>query len=110
MQIDGPFTVNVIENTDTQMRELHLGFTPAFRALEADTQIEQYRAYISQLQNDILKTDDEASRQGMLTIQQIAEQLLPHLEAGEIPLDETIIVEMGPASPFDSILSSATLK
>jgi len=110
MQIDGPFTVNIIENSDSQTRELHLGFTPQYRALELNVQLKQYKDYIVQLQDDILKTNDDANRQGMLTIQQIAEQLLPHLEAGEIPLDETIIIEMGPTSPFDNLLSGATLK
>lgn len=110
MQIDGPFTIQMIDNADSATRELHLGFTAQFQQLDSEKQLQQYRQYITQLQNDIAKTDDEANRQGMLTIQQVAEQLLPHMEQQEIPLDETIIIEMGPTSPFDDLLNGAILK
>ncbi len=35
----------------------------------------------------------------MLLIQQIAEQLLPHIEAGELSLGDTIVVDVGGGLP-----------
>jgi len=39
----------------------------------------------------------------MLTIQQIAEQLLPHVEANEIPLEDAIVFNIHADSPFGNI-------
>jgi len=45
-------------------------------------------------------------------IAQVAQELYPHLESNEIPLEETIVIEIGPSqsSPFDDLLRGATLK
>lgn len=110
MQIEGPFNIRVVTNEDSQTRELQLSFNAAFQQKTLQQRLEEFRQHIVDLQHSIQDTDDEASQQGMLTILQISEQLLPHLEADEIPLEETIVIEIGPASPFDQILSSAKLK
>lgn len=110
MQIEGPFNIRVVTNEDSQSRELQLSFTSAFQQKNLQQRLEDFRQHILDLQHSVENTDDTAAQQGMLTILQISEQLLPHLEADEIPLEETIVIEMGPASPFDQILSSAKLK
>lgn len=47
------------------------------------------------LRADVRKPDlDERTRQGMLLIQQICEQLLEPVGQGEIPLSETLAVEI----------------
>lgn len=38
---------------------------------------------------------------------QIVEELYPHIEQDEIPLDETIVIEMGASSPLDKMLQGA---
>ena len=110
MQIQGPFNISVVTNEDSQTRELHLGFTDHFRQKNLQQRLDDFRQHMSQLSQDARSEQDEASQQGMLTILQISEQLLPHLENDEIPLEETIVIEIGPSSPFDQILSGAKLK
>jgi len=110
MQIEGPFNIRVVTNEDSQTRELQLSFTAAFQQMNLQQRMEDFRQHMSDLQQSVTDTEDDATRQGMLTILQISEQLLPHMEADEIPLDETIVIEIGPSSPFDQILSSAKLK
>jgi len=112
MEIQGPFTIAVNDNSETGLRELHLGFKPAFQNLELDIRVQTITDYLADLQKDINAESDANNQQGMMTILQIAQQLLPHLKNDEIPLDETIIVEIGPSqsSPFDELLRGATLK
>lgn len=110
MQIQGPFKITVIENTISQGKELHLMFTDNFQHLDHDNRVAEFNDHINILKQQINTTDDPATQQGMLTILQISEELLPHLVDDEIPLEETIIIEIGQTSPFDHILSSAKLK
>jgi len=111
MEIQGPFTIAVNDNSETGVRELHLGFKPAFQQLDLQSRLETLKEYQASLQADI-SDSDEASQQGMMTILQISQELLPHLESDDIPLEETIIIEIGPSqsSPFDELLRGATLK
>ncbi len=110
MQIQGPLQIQVVTNEDAQSRELHLSFSNDFQQNTLERRVNDFRRYITDLQNSIEQTDDPASQQGMLTILQISEQILPHLEADEIPLEDAIIVEVGPSSPFDQLLDNARLK
>ena len=112
MEIQGPFTIAVNDNNDTGLRELHLGFKPAFQKLKLQDRVTQLKDYLQTLEKDIQSETDANNQQGMLTILQITQQLQPHLETDEIPLNETIIIEIGPSqsSPFDDLLRGATLK
>ena len=110
MQIEGPFNINVVDKSDSQSRELHLTFTAEFQNLSLDERITDFKNHLNQLQQNIQSTENDAEKQGMLTILQIAEQIFPHVESDEIPLQETIVIEIGPSSPFDDLLRSATLK
>ncbi|MBL3527513.1 MAG: transcriptional regulator [gamma proteobacterium endosymbiont of Lamellibrachia anaximandri] len=96
MLIDGPLKIGVLDQPEMPGRELHLTFTPEFQALDQQAQEAQFQAYLQTLQQQIhsLKDDDQ-NRAGMLIVQQIAEQLMPHLQGGDLELDETIVVEMG---------------
>lgn len=95
MEIQGPFKIEYTEDNNAGTRELHFTFTGLFRSLGLAQRVATFEAYMNQLINDIDKTDILANRQGMITILQICQQLLPHLQADEIPLEQTIIVEMG---------------
>lgn len=110
MQISAPFDISIVDNTDSQTRELHLRFIESFKNAPLDNRVENFKEHITTLNNDLMSNIDDQTRQGMLTILQISEQLLPHIIDNEIPLDEDIIIEIGPSSPFDSIINSATLK
>ncbi len=95
MIIEGPFKVGIIEDPNTINTELHLDFTDEFRALPQDQQGTVIKDYVRTLQHDILAQPEESEdRQGMLVLQQVTEQLLPHIKQGEIPLHETIVLEL----------------
>ena len=110
MQIDAPFSISIVDNPDSSTRELHLDFIESFKNAALDVRITQFKEHLTQLNSDLLTESDENTKQGMLTILQVSEQLLPHIIQDEIPLDETIIIEIGPSSPFDNIIRGATLK
>jgi hypothetical protein len=103
MEITGPLTIGVIDN-DTGSREIHLGFKPEFRILHLQQQSEKFQEFITTLINEIHKLDEsDPNRQGMTTILQICEQLQPHINANELPLEETIVVNIQTHNPFGNI-------
>ena len=112
MEIQGPFTISVNDNSETGLRELHMGFKPGFQQQDLESRLSSLQEYLNKLELNITNEADENNKQGMLTILQIAQQLQPHMKTDDIPLDETIIVEIGPnqSSPFDDLLRGATLK
>lgn len=112
MEIQGPLSLSVIDNSDSGLRELHLGFKPAFQQLDLASRVDSIKSHLADLHQSIESETDSANQQGMVTIHQIVSELLPHLEKDEIPLNETIIIEIGPSqsSPFDDLLRGATLK
>ncbi|MFZ0256444.1 MAG: transcriptional regulator [Gammaproteobacteria bacterium] len=110
MLIVGPLRVSVVEPTDGLGRELHLTFTDTFQALPLAEQGTTLRTYITNLQGMIdEREEDSTERQGMLTILQIAEQLLPHVAAGDLALEETIVVEVQPEFSFQGGLAGLRL-
>jgi hypothetical protein len=103
MEITGPFRIGTMQN-DMGGHELHLDFTAEFRALNIAQQTDAFQQYIRDLINDISRLDpDDPNRQGMLTILQVAEQLMPHVEANEIPFEETIVISLQQDNPFGKI-------
>jgi len=112
MEIQGPFTIAINDNGETGLRELHLGFKPGFQQLELAERLTTLNDYLTSLNDDISTESDPNNQQGMILIAQVAQELYPHLQSNEIPLDETIVIEIGPSqsSPFDDLLRGATLK
>jgi hypothetical protein len=103
MEINGPFKIGTMQN-DMGGYELHLDFTTEFRALNIAQQADAFQQYINRLINEISQLDEkDSNRQGMLTILQVAEQLMPHIEANEIPLEETIVINLQQDNPFGNI-------
>lgn len=103
MLIEGPLKISIVD-TDAGERELHLKFTPEFKALKLDQQCDAFHEFIHYLKEEIdILEETDPNRQGMLTIQQIAEQLLPHIESNEIPLEDAIVVNIQADSPFGDI-------
>lgn len=97
MLIEGPLKISVVDKADGLGRELHLDFTNDFRSLSLAKQSRAFQAYAVQLRETVSELqDDSANRQGMLTILQIVEQLLPHVASGDLVLEETIVVEIQP--------------
>jgi len=94
MDINGPIKVGVVEPSPEGNYELHINFTDDFKATGLAAQGEAFRAYLAEL-GAALKNDlDGRDAQGVMLIQQVCEQLRPHVEAGEIPLSETLVIEV----------------
>ena len=103
MKITGPLKIGILEN-DLGGREVHLDFNNDFRILNLSQQIDTFRAFIANLAKDIDALDiNNPDRKGMLTIYQICEEIMPHIEANEIPLEETIVVSFQSENPFGNI-------
>ncbi len=95
MDIPGPFTIAMNDNSETGLRELHLGFKPEFQQLQLAERLTVLKDYLSVLQNDIANETDPDNQQGMITIAEIAQELYPHIESNEIPLEEIVVIEIG---------------
>ena len=103
MEINGPFKIGTMQN-DMGGHELHLDFTPEFRAMNSAQQADTFQNYINSMINEISRLDEkDTNRQGMLTILQVAEQLMPHIQANELPLEETIVISLQQDNPFGNI-------
>ncbi len=103
MEISGPLNIGILDN-DSGGREIHLDFKADFRILNQQQQSESFQEFIKTLINEIYKLDEsDPNRQGMNTILQICEQLQPHIDANELPLEETIVVNIQSHNPFGNI-------
>ena len=95
MDISGPLKIGVVEPSAQGNYELHIDFDEAFKAADLATQGEQFPAYLAELGAALARGDlDERNAQGILLVQQISEQLRPHIEAGEMAMGETLVVEV----------------
>jgi len=96
MLIEGPLKIAIAEPEDGQGKILVIGFQPEFQKLGPSDQSRQFRDYIAALGGDVAGFEgvDERNRAGMLIVQQIAEQLLPHIESGDLALEETMTVQI----------------
>lgn len=96
MDIQGPLKIGVLDDPEKMGWELHLSFTDEFKAMSLESQGQSFRDYLAGLEREIAARDEhDRNRAGMLIVQQIGEQLLPHVQAGEIAMEETMIVEIG---------------
>jgi len=106
MLIEGPLKIGVLDQPDQPGRELHIDFTLEFQALELTNRAQRFAQYLNELNQGIAAlTDDDPNRAGMLIVQQIAEQLSPHIASGDLELAETIVVEMGRDYSSDSLMN-----
>ena len=96
MLIEGPIDITIDETSDGQGKLLTISFQPEFQGLEVAAQSVEFQSYLQQLKDSIDHQDtDEKNRAGMLIVQQIAEQLLPHIVSGELALEESMSVQIG---------------
>ena len=103
MLIEGPLKISIVD-TETGDREFQVQFTPEFKALKLNQQCDSFHEFIHYMKTEIdVLEESDPNRHGMLTIQQIAEQMLPHIESNEIPLEDAIVVNIRADSPFGNI-------
>jgi hypothetical protein len=105
MDIEGPLNFSVAAGEGASGYELFLDFKQDFQSLPLMAQGDGFRSYLDSL--SVLLADsslEERTRQGMLIVQQIAEQLLPHVESGDLALNETINIHIRADSPEVSLV------
>ena len=107
MLIEGPLKFSVAQDEASPGYELFLDFTEEFCGKSLPEQGKEFRDYLASL-SGLLNSNsemDERTLQGMLMVSQIAEQLLPHVESGELALNETINIHIRPDTPEVSIVN-----
>ncbi len=110
MLIEAPFKISIVDKQDSQSKELHLTFTDIFSNIEPDQRTSILEKYINELSDNIQQLPAESQdRQGMLIIEQLAGQLLPHLANDELDLDETIIVEINKEITINSLIEKSQI-
>ena len=101
MEIQGPIKIGVVNDPETTGWELHIDFTDDFKSAELTQQGLVFAASLAELAQEINTGQaDDRNRAGMLIVQQIGEQLLPYVQAGEMALEETMMVEIGQSQAF----------
>ena len=105
MLIEGPLKFSVAQDESSPGYELFLDFDEEFRGKTLPEQGQAFRDYLASLVEIINNSEmEERTQQGMLVVQQIAEQLFPHVENGELELEETINIHIRPGAPEVSIV------
>lgn len=105
MLIEGPLKIGVLDDPAQPGRELHIDFSAEFQAMAQQDQAEAFADYLRELQLGIASLSaEDPNRAGMLIVQQIAEQLQPHVGNGDLELSDTIVVEMGRDFSSDSLM------
>lgn len=105
MLIEGPMNITIGDPADGQGRVLAITFKPEFQALDTAGQGAEFREYLQSLSNNIseIKDENDRTRAGMLIVQQFAEQLLPHIESGELALDESMVIQIRQESQISAL-------
>lgn len=106
MLIDGPFTVKLVENTGNIEREIHINFVKDFCSLDVKKQAKVFADYITSLHQQLQTlSQDSQEYQGMMYIAQFSESIYPHIVGGELPLEDTLIIEMEPENPLSTLIN-----
>jgi len=94
MLVEGPLNLTLITDDGSVKRELHVKFAQSFQALSLEQRSHAMRDYVTALQKAVTDIDNDAEKQGMLTVLSFAEQVLPFIENDDMELGETIIIEI----------------
>lgn len=99
MLIQGPLRFSVVQEELASGYELFVDFQSDFCALPLEAQRTTFRDYLAEVANLIKEAQDDRTLQGLFIVQQLAEQLLPYIESGDLDLEETINIHVRPDSP-----------
>ena len=110
MEIDGPLKIGIITQDNSLDREIHIDFADDFKSLGLPAQAEAFTEYMQRLKAQSKAVSQESQEcQGILMVLQIVEQLAPHIQTGEIPLNETIVIKMQSGSMLGNLISDRAL-
>lgn len=102
MSVIAPFSI-AVQDPKPSLRELHFSFSSEFQQMSVEQRLETMRAYIESLlrQSQTLRSANE--QKGLMTVIEISEQLLPHIQSDSLPLEQTLVVEMGEGAEGGSL-------
>ena len=104
--MEGPLKFQIVSFDGSNDREIHVDFKEEFLQLNLAEQASQFSDHVSSLKlraNSL--QEDSQERQGLLFVLQFLEELVPRVQAGDIPLNETIIVKVMEESPIKQLIS-----
>lgn len=104
MQIEGPIAIAVTEDEATLRRQLHIRFSGEFQARDAAGRGRSFQSYVDTLRIQSAAAEaGSREQQGILTVLQVASELVPHIVADEIDLSEEIVVAVQPGNPLEGM-------
>jgi hypothetical protein len=106
--MEGPLKFKIISFENSDDHEIHVDFKQEFQDLTLQEQASEFLKHISSLHSQVadLGEEDEQERQGMLIVLRFLEELWPHIQAGEVSLNETIVGKLEAPTPLDQLISS----
>jgi hypothetical protein len=109
--MEGPLKFKIISFDNSDDHEIHVDFKQEFQDLELHEQASEFLKHISSLHSQVagLNEEDEQERQGMLIVLRFLEELWPHIQAGEVSLNETIVGKLEAPTPLDQLISGLKL-
>ncbi len=106
MKIEGPLKYKIISYDDSSDREVHVDFNEEFQQLTLEEQGSQFAHHVTSLKSQAAVLDENSQeKKGLLFVLQFLEELVPRVQLGDIPLDETIIVKVIEESPLNQLIS-----
>ncbi len=102
MSVIAPFSI-AVHDPSPDLRELHFSFSSEFQQMSVEQRLETIRAYIESLLRQSQTLHNASEQKGLMTVIEISEQLLPHIQSDSLPLEQTLIVEMGEGAEGDSL-------
>lgn len=104
--MEGPLKFQIVSLDDSSDKEIHVDFKKEFLQLKKEEQATQFYDHVNSLKSHANKLEEDSQeRQGLLFVLQFLEELVPRVQAGDIPLDETIIVKVMDESPIKKMIS-----
>jgi hypothetical protein len=96
MEINGPLKIAVVDEPDQPGWQLVVRFTDDFKSAGLEEQGRRFAAYRQELVEGIANLPPgDRNRDGMAIVLQLVSELLPHIQAGEIALEDAIVVQVG---------------
>jgi hypothetical protein len=96
MEINGPLKIAVVDEPDQPGWQLVVSFTDDFKSTGLEEQGRRFSAYRQELVEGIASLPPgDRNRDGMAIVLQLVSELLPHIQAGELALEEAIVVQIG---------------
>jgi len=104
--MEGPLNFKIVNYDNSSEREIHADFKKEFQQLKLEEQASQFSDHVSSLKKRANELDENSQeRQGLQFVLQFLEELVPRVQVGDIPLNETIIVKVMEESPLKQLIS-----